>query len=74
MSKNYGVKDHIIREVVNNLRDVALQYHDTQQLRERIRDALEPLLLDLEAVHKKAAQWDYEQYWTTGGRGNHAAG
>ncbi|EKS5462317.1 DUF550 domain-containing protein [Escherichia coli] len=30
------LKDHQIRELVNNLRDVALEYHGTQQLRERI--------------------------------------
>jgi len=37
------VKDHVIREVVNNLRDVAIQYHATQQLRSRIQDAIAPL-------------------------------
>lgn len=37
-------KDHIIAQVVNNLRDVAIQYHDTQQLRSRIQDAIVPLL------------------------------
>lgn len=30
------MKDHQIRELVNKLRDVAIQYHDKQQLRERI--------------------------------------
>lgn len=37
-------KDHIIAQVVNNLRDVAIQFHDTQQLRSRIQDAIVPLL------------------------------
>lgn len=37
-------KDHIMARVVNNLRDVAIQFHDTQQLRSRIQDAIAPLL------------------------------
>lgn len=37
-------KDHIIAQVVNNLRDVAIQFHDAQQLRSRIQDAIVPLL------------------------------
>lgn len=37
-------KDHIIAQVVNNLRDVAVKFHDTQQLRSRIQDAIAPLL------------------------------
>jgi len=38
------VADHILREVVNDLRDTAIQFHDTQQLRERLRHCLDPLL------------------------------
>ncbi len=30
------MKDHQIRELVNDLRDIAVEYHGTQQLRERI--------------------------------------
>ncbi|AYL76014.1 DUF551 domain-containing protein [Citrobacter freundii] len=30
------MKDHQIRELVNDLRDIAIEYHGTQQLRERI--------------------------------------
>lgn len=30
------LKDHEIRELVNQLRDIAIEYHGTQQLRERI--------------------------------------
>lgn len=30
------LKEHQIRELVNKLRDIAIEYHDTQQLRERI--------------------------------------
>ncbi|MCA2172248.1 DUF551 domain-containing protein [Escherichia coli] len=39
-----AMKDHQIRELVNDLRDIAIEYHGTQQLRERIartvRDAM----------------------------------
>ncbi|EPZ5206705.1 TPA: DUF551 domain-containing protein [Citrobacter freundii] len=31
-----AMKDHQIRELVNDLRDIAIEYHGTQQLRERI--------------------------------------
>ncbi|WP_253378542.1 hypothetical protein [unidentified bacterial endosymbiont] len=31
-----SMKDHQIRELVNELRDIAVEYHGTQQLRERI--------------------------------------
>jgi hypothetical protein len=30
------MKDHEIREVINQLRDIAIEYHASQQLRERI--------------------------------------
>ncbi|HFP8699659.1 TPA: hypothetical protein ACHOYU_004186 [Raoultella planticola] len=30
------MKDHEIRELVNQIRDIAIEYHGTQQLRERI--------------------------------------
>ncbi|HDR9105389.1 TPA: hypothetical protein QDB04_002230 [Burkholderia vietnamiensis] len=30
------LKDHEIRELVNQLRDTAIQFHNTQQLRDRI--------------------------------------
>lgn len=31
-----AIKDHQIRELVNELRDIAIEHHGTQQLRERI--------------------------------------
>ena len=37
-------KDHVIREVVNKLRDVATEFHAAGQLRARIQDAIAPLL------------------------------
>ena len=35
-----AMKDHLFRELVNELRDVSLEYHSTQQLRERIASTL----------------------------------
>ena len=37
-------KDHVLREVVNSLRDIAVEFHGADQLRERLRGALAPLL------------------------------
>jgi hypothetical protein len=34
------LKDHEIALLVNDLRDIAIKYHDTQQLRERISDVI----------------------------------
>lgn len=41
------MKDHIITKVVNDLRDAAIKFHATGQLRERMRAAIEPLLPDI---------------------------
>jgi hypothetical protein len=38
------IKDHVIRDMVNDLRDIAKTFHNTQQLRERIANKLVPLL------------------------------
>lgn len=38
------MRDHVIRETVNKLRDIAIEYHATQQLRERIAHVIVPLL------------------------------
>lgn len=38
------MKDHEIAQTVNHLRDIAIQFHDAQQLRERIADVIVPLL------------------------------
>ena len=38
------IKGHVLREVVNNLRDIAIKFHAAGQLRERLRGALDPLL------------------------------
>lgn len=39
------MKDHEIRELVNHLRDIAIEYHGTQQLRERIAQAVRAAML-----------------------------
>jgi hypothetical protein len=39
------VKEHQIRELVNELRDIAIEYHGTQQLRERIARAVKAAML-----------------------------
>ncbi|UWC45378.1 hypothetical protein [Klebsiella aerogenes] len=44
------LKDHQIRELVNQLRDIAIEYHGTQQLRERIARALRAAMLQAEPV------------------------
>jgi hypothetical protein len=42
------VKDHVLRAVINNLRDLAVQFHAAGQLRERLRGALGPLISGIE--------------------------
>ena len=37
-------QDHVLREVVNSLRDIAIEFHGAGQLRERLSGALAPLL------------------------------
>jgi hypothetical protein len=44
-----GMKDHQIRELVTELRDIAIAYHDTQQLRERIARAVRTAMVQVEA-------------------------
>ena len=39
------MKDHQIRELVNELRDIAVEYHGTQQLRERIARTIRAAML-----------------------------
>lgn len=45
-----ALKDHEIAALVNALRDVALQYRDTQQLRERIAELIQPVAAKLAAI------------------------
>lgn len=59
-----GVKDHEIRELVNELRDIALAYHDTQQLRARIHNAVLTLFCRAPAPSREAAPLTDEQIGT----------
>ncbi|MEP9925888.1 DUF551 domain-containing protein [Klebsiella sp. GG_Kp156] len=43
------MKDHEIRELVNQLRDIAIEYHGTQQLRERIARAVRSAMLQAQS-------------------------
>lgn len=45
MADTHHVKDHVVREVVNRLRDTALEFHAHGSLRERLARELEPLLV-----------------------------
>ena len=44
------MKDHEIAAIVNELRDIAVQYHGSGQLRERIAHAIVPVLKSLNPV------------------------
>ena len=60
------MRDHEIAQLVNALRDTAIQYRDTEQLRERIAGLVRPLatpspaeakrIVDLVAVERMAAR------------------
>lgn len=64
MADSYHVKDHVVREVVNRLRDTALEFHAHGSLRERLARELEPLL-----VASRPAEVDDERQWViVGGR------
>ncbi|HGY1466843.1 TPA: hypothetical protein ACNVLA_003755 [Klebsiella aerogenes] len=45
-----ALKDHQMRELVNQLRDTAIQYHGTQQLREQIARVIRAAMLQAEPV------------------------
>lgn len=47
------MKDHEIRELVNQLRDIAIKYHGTGQLRERIAHVVRAAMLQEEKASKK---------------------
>lgn len=43
---NFVIPDHEVRELVNRLRDLAVQFHDHQSLRERIVHEVQDALVD----------------------------
>ena len=51
-----AIKDHQIAALVNELRDIAVQYHGTQQLRERIAHVVVPVLRAADSVLEDAVQ------------------
>ena len=53
------LKDHQIAALVNELRDIAVQYHGTQQLRERIAHVVVPVLRAAPSVLEDAARLDF---------------
>lgn len=38
------MKDHEIRETINKLRDIAIEWHDYEQLRDRIAHVILPMV------------------------------
>jgi uncharacterized protein YhaN len=44
------IQDHEIAETINSIRDIAVHYRDTQQLREQIASILRPLLRSSKAM------------------------
>jgi hypothetical protein len=50
-----AMKDHQIRELVNELRDIAVEYHGTQQLRERIARTVRAAMLQSEPVNQPSS-------------------
>lgn len=66
------IKDHVIREVVNQLRDCAVQFHATQQLRERIAGIVVPVLKqtpaqEVASAFTKALEIRMSQGWNLTG-------
>lgn len=51
-----GLQDHVIRETVNQLRDIALKYHAAGQLREQIAHVIVPLLQNRAPATSAAGQ------------------
>lgn len=54
--RDTGLKDHEIAQVVTKLRDIAKEFHATQQLRDRIGNVIVPAL---KAAHENAARWKF---------------
>ncbi len=48
------LKDHEIREAINQLRDIAIEFHETQQLRERIAHVVLSLIEKLRDEYEAA--------------------
>lgn len=56
------MKDHQIRELVNELRDIAVEYHGTQQLRERIARKVRASMLNHSEVDRDMVERVSQHY------------
>lgn len=54
------MNDHEIAELVNELRDIAQVYGNTQQLRQRIAYCIVPILKEYQRVEKQL-EYEWEQ-------------
>lgn len=52
------MKDHEIAEVTNQIRDIAIEFRDTQQLRERLAGVLRPILLEQARLERANKEWE----------------
>lgn len=67
-----AMKDHQIRELVNDLRDIAIEYHGAQQLRERIARTVRAAMLQGADRKPELAVW-YGAMPETNGKTNWTA-
>ena len=54
------MKDNEIAELINALRDVAVRYHDAQQLRERISFLILPICKKLQRIEKENLHYSWQ--------------
>lgn len=52
------MKEHEIGLVINEIRDIAIEFKDAQQLRERIAGVLRPLLLEQVRLERVNKEWE----------------
>ncbi|WNS36203.1 hypothetical protein [Enterobacter chuandaensis] len=57
-----SMKDHQIRDLVNELRDISVEYHGTQQLRERIARTIRAAMLQGAEPVTTANELPFEQW------------
>lgn len=54
------MKDHEIAQIINQIRDIAIEFHGTQQLRERIAGVLRPILSEDTQIYNEV---ELENVW-----------
>ena len=52
------MKDHEIAQVINTVKNIAIEFKDTRQLRERIAGVLRPILLDITRLERVNKEWE----------------